>query len=91
MTDLTQIQQQIGFQFKNSELLHQSLVHRSFLNENRHQNINSNERLEFLGDAILEFWISDTLFHQFPQYEEGDLTNLRALVVCTQNLALIAK
>jgi len=78
------------FKFKNQNLKKQSLIHRSYLNENKTENLQSNERFEFLGDAILEFWISDYLFKKFPDFSEGDLTNLRSLVVCTNNLAKIA-
>lgn len=88
--DLEQLQQLIGIQFKDISKLKQALIHRSYLNENRKLNIESNERYEFLGDAVLELWVSDRLFQEFPQFNEGDLTNLRALVVCTQNLAGIA-
>lgn len=91
MTPLSPLETILKVKFKDQSRLNQALIHRSYLNENRHQNISSNERYEFLGDAILEFWISSTLFHQFPKYEEGDLTNLRALIVCTQNLATVAK
>jgi ribonuclease III len=77
-------------QFNNPKILEQSLIHRSYLNENKEKKLESNERYEFLGDAILEFWISDYLFINYPKYPEGDLTNLRSLVVCTKNLAKIA-
>ncbi len=86
-----QLEEKISVEFKNRQLLSQSLVHRSFLNENKNSVLSSNERLEYLGDAILEFWISDTLFSLFPDYKEGDLTNLRALIVCTSNLAKISQ
>lgn len=85
-----QLENSIGVKFKNTEILDQSLVHRSYLNENKNLKLSSNERYEFLGDAILEMWVSETLFKMFPEYSEGDLTNLRALIVCTQNLAKIA-
>lgn len=87
---LSKLQQQLNLKFNNEDLLFQSLVHRSYLNEDKSLK-NSNERIEFLGDAILEAWISDYLYKNFPQYPEGPLTNLRALSVCTQNLALICK
>jgi ribonuclease-3 len=80
----------IKIKFKNGAVLEQALIHRSYLNENKTVKLQSNERYEFLGDAILELWVSDQLFHLFPDYNEGNLTNLRALVVCTQNLAKIA-
>lgn len=77
--------------FKNKELLEQALIHRSYLNEHRHENLSSNERFEFLGDAVLELWASENLFQRFPTMKEGDLTNLRALIVRTENLAEVAK
>lgn len=86
---LLELQSKLDIKFKDIDKLSQSLTHRSFLNENK-KNSESNERFEFLGDAILEFWISDYLFNMFPKFNEGDLTNLRSLVVCTQNLAKIA-
>jgi len=85
-----QLEKLIRVKFKNPEILNQSLIHRSYLNENKALKLLSNERYEFLGDAVLEMWISETLFKMFPDYSEGDLTNLRALIVCTQNLAQIA-
>lgn len=87
---LKQLQSKIGYQFKNPELLTLALTHRSYLNENRNQNLASNERLEFLGDAVLELWVSKKLFRLFPDYSEGNLTNLRAMIVCTTNLFQIA-
>lgn len=88
---LDQLQTIIDIQFKDQTKLHQALVHRSYLNENRSQDPTSNERYEFLGDAVLELWASDKLFCLFPQLAEGDLTNLRALVVRTENLAAVAQ
>lgn len=81
----------ISYKFKDHRHLNQALIHRSYLNENRHSGLVSNERYEFLGDAILELWISDQLFKIFPDFNEGDLTNLRSLIVCTQNLAKVAQ
>jgi len=86
--NLKNLQIKIGYTFKDECKLTQALQHRSYLNENRDQNLQSNETYEFLGDSILEFWISVKLFNQFPKLNEGDLTNLRALIVCTENLAL---
>jgi len=76
--------------FKDSELLKLALTHRSWVNENPGQR-SSNERLEFLGDAILEFIVSEELFKRFPEKEEGYLTALRANLVNTQNLSSIAQ
>jgi len=76
--------------FKNKKLFDQAFTHRSYLNETR-EAVDSNERLEFLGDSILSFLVSDYLFKQYPQYNEGILTNLRSLLVNTKSLAEIAK
>lgn len=86
-TPLQDLQKRIKVKFKDPLILHQALVHRSYLNENRRSKLENNERYEFLGDAILELWASTTLFSMFPDFPEGDLTNLRALVVRTENLA----
>jgi len=87
---LEQLIKLIDIKFNNPQLLAQSLVHRSYINENKTLKISSNERMEFLGDAVLELWTSDNLYRLFPNFEEGQLTNIRSLVVCTQNLAKIA-
>lgn len=76
--------------FKNQKLLIQALTHRSWVNEHKGQR-GTNERLEFLGDAILEFIVSQELYRKFPQKEEGYLTALRSNLVNTINLANIAK
>ena len=76
--------------FINKELLETALTHRSCLNENPDLK-ESNERLEFLGDAILEFIITETLYKSFPDKQEGYLTTLRSNLVNTQNLAEVAK
>lgn len=76
--------------FKNIDLLEQALTHKSWVNEHPNQR-GTNERLEFLGDAVLEFIISEKLFEKFPEKEEGYLTALRASLVNTVNLALVAK
>lgn len=75
---------------ENKQLLEQAFTHRSYLNETRKQ-MESNERLEFLGDSILSIVVSDYLFKTYPDFDEGMLTNLRALLVNTKSLALIAK
>lgn len=77
-------------EFKNKKLFEQAFTHRSYLNETREQ-LSSNERLEFLGDSIVSFVVSQYLFLNFPQFEEGALTNIRSLMVNTKSLALIAK
>jgi len=85
---LDKLQKIIKYQFQDISFLDQALVHRSSLNEQK-QFKESNERYEFLGDAVLELWISDRIFAKFSKFDEGKLTNLRALVVCTQNLAKV--
>lgn len=75
--------------FKNNNLLEQALTHRSWVNENA-DNMGTNERLEFLGDAILEFIVSKEIYTKFPNEEEGYLTALRANLVNTKNLAEVA-
>lgn len=76
--------------FKDQELLEQAFTHKSWVNENRNAR-ESNERLEFLGDAILEFVVSKEIYQTFPDKEEGYLTALRANLVNTENLANLAK
>lgn len=76
--------------FKNKKLFDQAFIHRSYLNEVK-EKLSSNERLEFLGDSIISFVISDYLYKHYPQYKEGVLTNLRSLLVNTKSLAEAAK
>src|ERR1035437_5150564 len=76
--------------FNDQKLFEQALTHRSYLNETK-EKLSSNERLEFLGDSILSYVVSQNLFLKFPQFDEGILTNIRSLLVNTKNLALIAK
>lgn len=75
---------------KNQKLAVQAFVHRSYLNESKKE-IESNERLEFLGDSILSFVVSEHLYRNYPDFDEGILTNLRSLVVNTKSLAKEAK
>lgn len=72
--------------FQSKKLLQEAFVHRSYLNETS-EKLNSNERLEFLGDAVLELLVSQYLFNRFPYFEEGRLTNLRSSIVRTETLA----
>jgi len=78
-----------GFTFNNPKLLTNALTHRSALNESKH--LQSYERLEYLGDAVLELVVSDYLYKHFPQKPEGELTHLRAKIVQTKTLANLAK
>src|SRR2546428_7911486 len=77
-------------EFKNKKLFESAFIHRSFLNETK-EKIESNERLEFLGDSILSFIVSEHLFKTYPDFDEGILTNLRSLVVNTKSLAIAAE
>lgn len=89
--NLSLLEKNLAFDFKNEDLLCQALTHRSYLNEHSQETLVSNERLEFLGDAILESIISEMLFDQFPNATEGIMTALRSRLVCTDSLAGIAK
>lgn len=75
---------------KSNNLFLQAFTHRSYLNETR-EDLSSNERLEFLGDSIISFVVSEFLYKKFPQFNEGELTNLRSLLVNTESLAGVAK
>lgn len=86
-----ELEKNLGVNFKNKKLLTQALTHRSFLNEANQPDIESNERLEFLGDTILSFVISEWLFEKFPDYFEGNLTNIRSNLVRTDSLAAISR
>jgi len=74
---------------KSNNLLLQAFTHRSYLNETK-EDLSSNERLEFLGDSIISFVVSEFLYRKFPEFNEGELTNLRSLLVNTQSLAEVA-
>lgn len=76
--------------FKNPKLLRLAFIHRSYLNESKSEK-ESNERLEFLGDSIISFVISEYLYKTYPEFDEGILTNLRSLVVNTKSLAKMSK
>ncbi|MGI6278521.1 MAG: ribonuclease III [Patescibacteria group bacterium] len=91
MFNSQKIEKTIGVVFNNKDILKRAFTHRSYLNEKPEEKLSSNERLEFLGDAILEFWVSRVIFNQFPDYPEGLLTNFRSQVVYTLSLAKIAQ
>jgi ribonuclease III len=86
-----ELEKNLGFKFRRPNLLKEALTHRSYLNEFRKQKIQSNERLEFLGDAVLSLVVSNWLFKKFPHFPEGKLTNLRSNLVKTGSLAQIAQ
>lgn len=89
--NLGELQSNLGLRFKNENLLKQAFVHRSYLNENPGFELQDNERLEFLGDAVLELVVTEYLFSNYPDLPEGELTNLRAALVNSQTLSLIAE
>jgi len=90
MKDLSKLEERIGVIFKNKDLLQQALVHRSFLNENSDFRLEHNERMEFLGDAVLELIVTKYLYENYPN-PEGDLTNWRAALVNAKKLAEVAE
>ena len=90
MPDFKEHAEKLGISFINLDFLIEALTHRSYLNENRDAG-NHNERLEFLGDAVLELAVTRFLFERFPNKPEGDLTAYRAALVNTYSLAETAK
>ena len=84
---LTKLEQGLGYTFRNKALLENALTHSSYANENRERHLPDNERLEFLGDSILGFVVAEYLYRNFPGKPEGELTRIRADLVCERNLA----
>jgi len=91
MKNFSLLEKTIGVKFKNKNFLIQSVVHRSYLNENPKFKLYHNERLEFLGDAVLEIIVTEFLYKNYPKTPEGDLTNWRASLVNSKMLATVAK
>lgn len=89
--DFQQLQKTIDVQFKNEKLLKQAFTHSSYVNEHRGKPFQDNERLEFLGDAVLELTVSQFLFIHFPKMSEGEMTKLRAAIVCEPSLVRFAE
>jgi len=90
LVDLVALQETLEVSFNDLSLLKQALVHSSYLNENPGFAPVSNERLEFLGDAILGFVVAEKLYQDFPDFAEGEMTKLRSVLVCRDTLARIA-
>ncbi|NLI81848.1 MAG: ribonuclease III [Deltaproteobacteria bacterium] len=88
---VARLQALLGYEFSDSELLEQALVHRSYAHENPGENFRDNETMEFLGDAVLGLTISHLLLARFPDYSEGDLSRLRSSIVNERELADIAR
>ena len=86
-----ELEDKIGYHFKNKELLNTALTHSSYAKERKSQHIKYNERLEFLGDAVLSVIVSDYIFLHCPDLPEGELTKLRASLVCEKSLFEFAK
>lgn len=85
------LEEKIGYHFQNPDLLTVAVTHTSYANEHRKQKVHHNERLEFLGDAVLEVVSSEYLFRTYPEKEEGELSKLRASMVCEPSLAKCAR
>ena len=86
--ELEELEKNIKYKFNNRDILKKALTHTSYANEHK---IESNEKLEFLGDSILEFISSDYIYNKYPKLTEGEMTKVRAAVVCGENLAKVAK
>ena len=91
MADLAALQQVLGISFNDLSLLEQSLVHSSYINENPDLAPTSNERLEFLGDAVLDLVVAENLYQNFPQFNEGEMTRLRSALVRQDTMARMAR
>ena len=87
---LEDLAQKLGVKFNNLELLQQAVTHRSYLNEHRSYKLDHNERLEFLGDAVLELVVTDYLYKKYSDKTEGDLTSYRSALVNSNTLSKIA-
>ena len=91
MESLHQLEERLGYTFTNIELLRGALYHSSYANEHRAMGVSSNERLEFLGDAVLGFVSADFLYRKHPDLPEGELTRIRAALVCEESLYEVAQ
>ena len=87
---LSELEAGLGYTFRDKSILENALTHSSYANENRERGLRDNERLEFLGDSILGFVVADYLYRSFPDRPEGELTRIRADLVCEKNLARAA-
>lgn len=87
---LNKLEEALGYEFRNKELIRTALSHTSYANETYKDTLRSYERLEFLGDAILGFATAEYLYHTFPTKQEGELTKIRAELVCEKNLSEVA-
>jgi ribonuclease-3 len=88
--EIVNLKKKLGLKISNPQLFTEAFTHKSYVNENRHSKRNHNERLEFLGDAVLELVTTEFLFHHFPHKEEGELTAFRSALVRGEHLAEVA-
>ena len=91
MEDFSALENDLDITFNDPSLLSRALTHRSYLNENPNKALEDNERLEFLGDAVLDFVVGAYLYHRYPEMHEGELTSLRAALVRARTLAEFAR
>jgi ribonuclease-3 len=91
MTEIAALEEKLGIEFHDKSLLHRALTHRSYINEHPEFPLEDNERLEFLGDAVLDFITGEYLYHRFPEMREGPLTSLRSVLVRRETLARFAR
>jgi ribonuclease-3 len=91
MSDSADLEQKLGIVFQDKSLLQRALTHRSYLNEHPNFPFDNNERLEFLGDAVIDFLTGEYLYHRFPELPEGPLTNLRSALVRRETLCSFAQ
>ena len=89
--NLEEFEKRLGYRFTNKNLLLLALTHSSYANENKKCSHENNERLEFLGDAVLDMVVSEYMYRKFPDMPEGELTKLRAAVVCETSLADLSR
>ncbi|WP_126426258.1 ribonuclease III [Brevibacillus marinus] len=89
--NFAQLQEEIGIHFRDERILRQAFTHSSYVNEQKGKRIADNERLEFLGDAVLELTVSWFLYKSFPHMSEGEMTKLRAAIVCEPSLVKFAE
>ncbi|NGQ93892.1 ribonuclease III [Brevibacillus sp. SYP-B805] len=89
--DFAELQETIGVRFRDESVLRQAFTHSSYVNEQKGKRMQDNERLEFLGDAVLELTVSQFLYKMFPKMSEGEMTKLRAAIVCEPSLVKFAE
>ena len=89
--DITQLQVILGLEFSEPKLLQKALTHRSFINEHEGTHLDCYERMEFLGDAIIQQIVSEEVYRMFPEFPEGELTKTRASLVCSESLSECAR